>query len=94
MGVEVAFDGGEYGALDIVLALVAADRRQAEVGQDRRQIHVLELNGAVRPPGARHQVAGVVSLDVGTARQFCGQHGEIGRDDGVEFVGLPVGSYF
>jgi hypothetical protein len=47
----------------------------------------------MRTPGARHQVAGVVRLDVVLARQFCGQHGEILGDDGVEFVGLPVSSY-
>lgn len=94
MGVEVAFKGGIDGVLNVRRGREAWQARQAQFAGDIGQVAQLEIDGADAPSDPGVQRAFAFGLEPALRRRQPFKHGETGRDDGVEFVGLPVGSYF
>lgn len=76
--------------MDVGQRAVAANDRQAEVGQNGRDVHVLELDGSMGAADAVHQGAGMVRLYIGLPCLLGGEHGEVVGDDEVELFVGPV----
>ncbi|MNV79676.1 hypothetical protein D3C71_1732390 [compost metagenome] len=95
VGVEVAFQRGIDAAfLGVRRRGEARQARQAQFTGDIGQVAQLEIDRTYAPSDPGVQRAFAFGLEPALRRRQALKHGEVGRDDGVEFVSLPVGSYF